>query len=233
MQAILTFHCIDARDHVLSIRPEELRSLLRAVTTAGFRLVRLTELLALPASVDAVALTFDDGYHSVHEHAEPILREFGAAGTVFLVSSFMGRPQEPRTLTWAQVESLHQGGWEIGAHTATHVDLRTLGRDAIVQEFAACDAAIHAAIGVRPRSFAYPFGYFTDDALAVARAHYACAVSTRMGWLGPDRDPHLLPRLDSYYFRRPGAHRRFGSAGFRAWLGLRALARRARWGRYA
>jgi peptidoglycan/xylan/chitin deacetylase (PgdA/CDA1 family) len=233
MRAILTFHCIDQRDHVLSIRPEELRSLLGAVTGAGFRLVRLEDLLALPASDRAVALTFDDGYRSVHEHARPILKEFQAPGTVFLVSSLLGTAHDPATLGWREVEALRADGWEIGAHTASHTDLRRLPPAAIAEELRSCDAAIEAAVGVKPRSFAYPFGFFSDEAVAVARQHYRCAVSTRMGWLSPSSDPHLLPRLDTFYFRRPAVHRSFGSPGFRAWLGLRALARRARWGRYA
>ena len=51
---------------------------------------------------------------------------------------------------------------------------------------------------------------------------------TELAVLNPASDPHLLPRLDAYYYRRPGNLERFGSSAFRAHLWLRGKARRLR-----
>ena len=50
--------------------------------------IRAMDRGTLPAR--AVAITFDDGYRSVHDLALPVLREFGLPATVFVTSGYVG-----------------------------------------------------------------------------------------------------------------------------------------------
>lgn len=239
MRAILTFHNVDASGSVLSIAPEELRSLVCAIRASGHAIVPLVDLLGRPAEPDRIALSFDDGLAGLHENAAPVLAEEGAPATVFLTTDYLGRDNGWPTLpadaprfpmmSWSQVEDLHRGGWAVEAHTATHPDLRRLDDAGVECEFERCDDAIAARLGVRPQILAYPYGSFDARVEALAARRYAWSVTAELGRL-PTRAAgrHRLPRLETFYFRAPRIHARFGTRLFDAYLAGRGLARRLR-----
>jgi len=89
----------------------------------------------------------------------------------------------------------------IGAHTVTHAKLRLLGPVAARWEIEAGAGFIHAALGVRPAHFAYPFG---DTSAAGSREFalaadlgFTTAVTTRPGVLSDQAGGGLmcLPRI--------------------------------------
>jgi peptidoglycan/xylan/chitin deacetylase (PgdA/CDA1 family) len=241
MRAILTFHSVDPSGSVLSIAPEQLSSLVGAIKRSGHRIVPLRDILDSPAEARQIALTFDDGMRSLHEHALPVLRDEEVPATVFLTSDYVGRnnrwpslPEHAPTmqmLNWAEVEDLHAAGWVVEAHTATHPDLRRLTDDAIHEELERGDQAIQERLGRRPEIFAYPYGYWDERVRAIAATYYRYSVTAQMGAL-PSHvdDPHRVPRLETYYFRAPGIHSRFGTLLFSAYLAARAALRKLRWG---
>lgn len=237
MRALLTFHSVDRSDSVLSIAPQELRSLVEEIQESGHAIVPLRELLDDPAP-RRVALTFDDGYRSVWEEAGPVLRDAGATATLFVTTGYLGRDSRWPTLPadapvfplmdWEQVRDLHRRGWAIEAHTVTHPDLRALPDAEIEREFRESNDAIERQIGARPAILAYPYGHYDARVEAITMRHYAHAVTVQMG--GVERRPasHRVPRLESFYFRKRRPLGGFGSPGFRGYLGLRALIRALR-----
>jgi peptidoglycan/xylan/chitin deacetylase (PgdA/CDA1 family) len=237
MRAVLTFHSVDNSGSVLSIAPEELRSLVGAIRRSGHRIAPLQEVLESPAEADQIALTFDDGIGSLHQHALPILRDEGAPATVFLISDYVGRnnrwpslPQRAPTMdlmSWAEVEELYAAGWAVEAHTATHPDLRRLTDDAIRDEFQRGNDAIQAHLGCCPTIVAYPYGFWDERVRDLAASAYRYAVTTQMGVLPVEViDPHLIPRLETYYIRAPKIHSHFGTRTFSAYLAARTMLRR-------
>ena len=68
MRAVLMFHSVDPSGSVLSIEPDALRSLVGAIQQSGHRIVPLRELLDSESSAPEIALTFDDGLRSLHQH---------------------------------------------------------------------------------------------------------------------------------------------------------------------
>ena len=239
MRAILTFHSVDLSSSVLSIAPEQLRSLVGAIRRSGHHILPLRQLLDSPDQPRQIALTFDDGLRSVHEHAWPVLRAEHAPATVFVTSDYVGRtnrwpslpghaPTMPM-MSWAEIEALHGAGWAVEAHTASHPDLRQLTDDAIQTELQQGDHAILTHLGRRPEIFAYPYGYSDDRVRAMIATHYRYAVTTDMGTVpAPVTNPHGIPRLETYYFRAPGLHSRFGTWPFSAYLAARTTLRRLR-----
>jgi peptidoglycan/xylan/chitin deacetylase (PgdA/CDA1 family) len=242
VRAILTFHSVDHSDSVLSIAPEQLRSLIRGVRAAGHEVVSLRALMESGASPNWVALTFDDGFGTVHEHALPVLREEGVTATLFATTGYLGRandwPGQPEwvpkwpMLDWDQVEELAAAGWDIQAHTETHPDLRTMSDDAIRDEMSRSDAAIEERTGRRPDQFAYPYGFVNDRVVELASDRYAWCFTTEMAPLDGRGETDLrvggVPRLDTYYFRSRHWHRHFGGVAFRSWVAGRAALRKLR-----
>lgn len=236
MRAVLTFHSVDPSGSVISIAPRELRNLVQAILRSGHRVVPLSELLEQPSEPGRVALTFDDGLRSVHEHALPVLREEAVPATLFLTTGHIGRNSHWPTLPdnapvfpmlgWSEVEDLRATGWDIQAHTVTHPHLPALDDERIEQELAQAAEVIERRLGRRPDILAYPYGSHDDRTVRAAHRHYRFAVTTQMAELGdPLPDPHRVPRLDAYYFRGPRVHARFGTLRFRAYLRARALLR--------
>ncbi len=98
-------------------------------------------------------------------------------------------------------------GAAIGAHTVSHRALARLPDAAADDEIVRSVEAVAAVTGVRPTTFAYPYG----DARAVsprdmrlARRHGLVAVTTRPGTLARDADLTALPRISlNGHFQTP------------------------------
>src|SRR6185295_7569616 len=89
MRAILTFHSIDDSGSVVSYPPATFARLLEALAEARLPVCDLDTLLS-PDTPRGVALTFDDGMRSLHEHALPVLREHRVPSHLFLATGAVG-----------------------------------------------------------------------------------------------------------------------------------------------
>lgn len=208
---ILTFHALESERSLLAIAPDTLRRGLAELVGRDWRSVGLLEVAAdlaagRPLPPKRFALTFDDGYRSVHEHALPLLAELGLAATVFVTTGDGTGDRPPslagrEMLSWRELEELASHGVAIGAHTRTHPDLTTLGRDAARCEMAASRDLLEQRLGRSVRAFAYPFGRFDAASRELARELFDCACSDRLGRVGPGSDRHTLPRIETFYLR--------------------------------
>lgn len=152
-----------------------------------------------PGSERLTVLTFDDGYHDVFTTAFPILRDRSMPFVLYVSSSLVGDPGEVDSaevpLSWSEIREMHESGFlTIGAHTHSHPDLRTLTQDDVKAELERSDAIIEQRLGVRPRHFAYPYGFWSETADAPVRARYDTAVLGGSPSPASSPDPHLLHR---------------------------------------
>lgn len=153
-----------------------------------------------------VALTFDDGFASVHQHALPHLRRHGLPSTVFLVAETLCDPPRPvdwvdtpppyplQTLTLDQVLEMQDAGVEFGSHSWAHHDLTTLDPETCVEDLRRSRELLEDLLG-RPVPFlAYPRG--RNDAgvrRAAAVAGYTHSFTLPQG-PEPFDDAHGVPR---------------------------------------
>lgn len=180
------------------VAPGLFRSELDYLAAKGWSGVPLSDIVKNPsasgADGDRFAVTFDDGYLSVYEHACPALIERQLTATIYVVSgtigginewdSRAGDAKEPM-MTAAQIRELSDAGFEIGSHTVTHPHLTDIPNDQLDREAIDSKHQLEDIIGKEVVSFSYPYGDHDERVIAAAvAAGYKYAVSTKLGVAG-------------------------------------------------
>ena len=154
------------------------------------------------------AITFDDGYAGVYEHAYPILRHYGFPAILYVTTSGLDRdrgercytipgffPGEP-TVTWAQVQEMSSDGMNIGSHLCNHLDMRGLRPEVGMEELVRSKEIITQQVGAPCKHFAYPFGLFNAQNVDwVRKCGYESAVTVRHSVVADNFDPFRIPRM--------------------------------------
>lgn len=239
MRAILTYHSIDESGSPISISESVFRRQVAWLAKGAVRVVTVETLLRLPPDVDAVALTFDDGFVSFGDVAAPLLIDNGLPATLFVVSGAVGRtnrwprgadrgvPELP-LLGWDALARFSGHGIEIGAHTCTHANLARTPSSQLNDEIVGSAERIGHETGRAPTAFAYPYGAVSDAAVSLVGSRFSWGCTTEMRGLTRTDARAVLPRLDMFYLRGAGQLERWGTARFRYHLRLRAGARLVR-----
>lgn len=156
-----------------------------------------------------VALTFDDGYRSVHDVAAPILLQHGFPATVYVNTGHMGDSEHEASnaglghypdetfMIWSEVIDLHSQGWTIGSHGVEHLDLTRQDEKNIALQLSESKFSIRQAIGEECRHFSYTWGHYNPTVRSsVVAAGYCSAVAGLHTAVIPASDQIALPRLD-------------------------------------
>ncbi len=153
----------------------------------------------------SVAITFDDGYRCVVEHAVPVLAEFGLTATLFVVTGAVdtttdwyvqGGGRAFEHASWDELERAASRGIAIGSHTVNHRSLVDASDAVLADELGASKETIEKRLGPC-RHFAYPFGAHGDAAVAAVQcAGYTTACTTEAGLNRPGQ-PLLRLRRQS------------------------------------
>ena len=134
-----------------------------------------------------VSLTFDDG-DADNYVIRPILAENNLHATFYIVS---GLTNSNGYMTDVQLRDLYNDGNEIGGHTLSHKKLSDV-RGADLKREICQDRSNLLAYGFEVTSFAYPYGYYDDEAKQVVRD---CGYSSGRGVSG---GPDVIPPADAF-----------------------------------
>lgn len=105
-------------------------------------------------------------------------------------------PAEFAPVTWDQAREMDSSGVEIGSHTITHPILTRVSDDRLATELVESRARLEAALNHGVDLFCYPNGDYDSKVRdEVARAGYACAVTTEAGFNDKRSDPLSLKRI--------------------------------------
>lgn len=137
--------------------------------------------IGAPGDDRLFVLTFDDGYADMHTNAFPLLADRKLPFTVYVTTLPIEDPsvgrEGARPLSWESLEEMLASGLAtIGAHTHSHPDLRPLGSDAVAAELDRSNSLIHDRLGIEPRHFAYPKGWWSAGAEPEVRKRYSSGV---------------------------------------------------------
>ncbi|MEA4925282.1 MAG: polysaccharide deacetylase family protein [Syntrophomonadaceae bacterium] len=195
--AILMYHVIGNGPNSLFVPADSFEAQMNYLFQKGYHTVTMAEVEKMLVSgcipAKTVALTFDDGYSSVYTTAWPILQKYGFTGTIYVCSSFPGRPNY---LSWEEIKSLQAGGMEIGSHTRNHPDLKTASIAMQREEVIGAKKILEEQLGITVNSFCYPSGAYNEDTLAIVKeAGYTSAVTVAYGCASPQNNIYLLPRI--------------------------------------
>ena len=188
---ILAYHSVGQplMDHN-DVPPKLFRRQLEWAAARGYRFVPASEIARTGGDPMDLAITFDDGLRSVMTQAAPILKDFAAPWSLFVVTDWSEGASPWTTdevLGWRDLERLAADGAEIGSHSATHPDFGQLDGPTAREEMDRSRAMIEARLGFTPTSFAIPLGQsvnWTPVAMREAKAAgydlvYAQAEETR------------------------------------------------------
>lgn len=165
-----------------------------------------------------LAITFDDGYLDNFENAAPLLEKLSLPATFFVVTQWMGSEVVPwwdseegvrcPWMTWDQVRSLQRRGFDIGAHTRTHVDLGNVTEAIAAEEIVGSCVELEEQLCSPVDLFAYPYGRKENLAersrALVKAAGFRCCCSCFGGLNPAERDPFELTRVPiSTWFTTP------------------------------
>ena len=239
---ILFYHRVsDDRDE-LAVSANSFRRQMDYLASEAYRVVDVLTAIDLldngnPLSRTA-ALSFDDGYLDVAEHALPVLSERGFRATVFVApsvtegrTSFSWYRDQPPLLSWHDIVGLdRQGTLRFEAHSLTHPNLPALDEESAREEIAGSKRELENRLGRPVEAFSYPSGLFGErEQRLAAEAGFRVAVSCEPGVNDSQTDRLAL--------RRRQVDGRDSLLDFRAKLGgghdsspsLRALYRRVRY----
>ena len=120
-----------------------------------------------------VLLTFDDGSETHHSVALPVLTDLGFLATFFPMTVVLDKPD---WLSGDQLRDLDRAGMTIGAHTWDHQRIDRLTDDQWATQLDQPRAQLAEILGHPVDLMAYPFGVWSQEALAhVATAGYRAA----------------------------------------------------------
>jgi peptidoglycan/xylan/chitin deacetylase (PgdA/CDA1 family) len=116
-----------------------------------------------------IAVTFDDGYHSVFENALDILHERRIPATIFVPTDYLGRSPgwisnpahrdaHERVLNPDELRLLEAFGCQVGSHGVSHRPLSALTSSQALGELSGSRRALEAILGKQVKLFALPYG---------------------------------------------------------------------------
>ncbi|MHC4944400.1 MAG: polysaccharide deacetylase family protein [Planctomycetota bacterium] len=150
------------------------------------QLLRLTRPVAadsrwpLPGTGTFAAVTFDDAFESVADHALPELEKRGIPCTIFVPTGYLGRApgwnmsagnpdQEERVMDATRLRAIASEKVVPASHTISHPDMTALDDTDARRELRESRETLEEIIGAPVKLFSFPHGALNDDLISWAR----------------------------------------------------------------
>jgi len=191
---VLFYHRVSDDRDPLAIAPRRFEAQMQVLRDEGYRVVDVVEAGRLLSGREplerVVALSFDDGYRDVAEHALPVLERHGFGATVFVATGvidgtarFTWYDRQPPVLGWSDIAALDgSSAFSFEAHTVTHPNLTALPAADAEREIADSRSALEDRLGRAVAGFCYPGGvYGSRERDLVGRAGFSVATTCEPG----------------------------------------------------
>lgn len=125
-----------------------------------------------PAQKALVTFHFDHPYMTQYTMAKPLFDTKNVKATLMVNIAEVGKSEH--FMSWDQLKEMHDEGWEIGAHTVNHPDLRSVNKAEIRYELSQGRKMLETH-GFKIENFAYPYNFYDMDALYIVSEYYRSA----------------------------------------------------------
>jgi peptidoglycan/xylan/chitin deacetylase (PgdA/CDA1 family) len=118
-----------------------------------------------------VVLTFDDSVKSHYTVARGLLKKYRFGATFFVTEGLNCGTKPEVCMSWEEIRTLHEDGFEIGNHTRDHMAVKANNISKLEEQLEYIDRKCER-IGIpKPVSFAWPGNAIAVEALPVLRKH--------------------------------------------------------------
>ena len=198
------------------VPPSRFHFQMRLLNILGYKGLSIRELMPYlqgKRTDKVVGITFDDGYLNNLKNAAPVLKKYNFTATCYIVSEFIGKTniwdkpkginQRP-LMTVDEIKEWLSFGMDIGAHTKTHLDLKSVSKKNIEREIKDCKNDLERQFNISIEDFCYPFGKFDEYICNVVKgAGYSTATTMVRGRANKDSNYFKLPRIPITYHTLP------------------------------
>jgi len=219
LPCILCYHKVDRRVElgVTRLSPRRFARQIERLARTGYTTLTLAELRACLTGVrrparNEIAITFDDGYRALRDHAFPVLAAHGFTATCFVVTAYAGKlnrwdvaygGRRFAHLAWRDMRRWQSRGIAFASHTATHPRLTWLPDAAVSRELAQSRADLLAALDVDCYALSWPFGAHAQRERVIAQREgydVSFTIGGARSWTG---DRFAVPRHPVYMWSPP------------------------------
>jgi peptidoglycan/xylan/chitin deacetylase (PgdA/CDA1 family) len=154
---------------------------------------------------NAITLTFDDGWKDNYTNAFPVLKRLGIRATIFIIPSCIGQTSAKAQadgesgrehLSREEILEMSRHGIEFGSHSMNHRLLHEIAPADVEFEIEESKRQLENLLAQPCKVFAYPAGFFTEQAQRVLeRSGHVAAFTTHYGPSAP-LDLYALNRTE-------------------------------------
>lgn len=204
--ALLYHHVSDDTPAVTSVTRGQFAEQLDYLENHHYQVWPLTKIIdhlknKRPVPDRVVAITFDDGYRSIYDHAYPLLKSKQYPFTIFVSTDAIDKHFGSH-MRWPQLREMSAHGASIENHSVSHLhmpqrqgNLSTAGHKVqLRREISHASERIKAEIGKASTLFAYPYGEYDTLTRELVAAAGLIGIGQHSGALGEDSDWLALPR---------------------------------------
>lgn len=144
-----------------------------------FAIVETSQIFTSTGNRPQICITFDDALDSVRRNALPVLQEKNIPACIFVVTGNLGEkplwsmpPDHPDAedcvMSAEQLKSLPANLIELGSHTVTHPDLRSLSASDLRKELVESKQALESILDRKVSMLSVPYGLYHEETMQAA-----------------------------------------------------------------
>ena len=196
-----------------TITKKQFRDDIRYLYENGFHFTTMSELYQMNGTYPAekiALITFDDGYASCYTEALPVLEQYGAKATMFVVGSYLDTQDyltKDQLLKLSESPLVEIGNHSYEIHNLPKEDVLALYRkdvDTALADYYQNEELIYQITSKRPTALSFPYGAYTKNLERFLKEHgYEITVSTYAANNHNTKLKAPLNRLNRSYYTTP------------------------------
>jgi peptidoglycan/xylan/chitin deacetylase (PgdA/CDA1 family) len=202
---VLAYHRVGYTSDPLTVTPEQFKRDLSGLQQQGYETISINSFedymsgkeIQLPSK--PILITFDDSYQDNYVAAFPILRQYHAIATFFVITGVIDK--SPDRLSSSEILEMSAAGMSFGSHTVTHTPLGQEPDEWMRNELLQSKQFLEALLKTPINTIAYPEGNYTTNTIKIANeVGYTEGFSVKPG-ICNSMDPHfVIPRVAIFHF---------------------------------